>query len=422
MTAPLRIIFGTFGTLGEVQPVFAIAETLRARGHEIVVLAPAVYEQAARALGFDFGAICTAEWHDRFISQKLLWHPNAGYPLLARGIAEMVEPTFEAVRNHHAPGRTVLALSWMFVGGRIARDALQIPTVTLHPSPAVFRSRFDPPVLPPLPFVKDAPRWNDLWFRAIDLLMDQLLAGSVNRLRARLGLPRVSRLLQHWIHSPDGVIGLFPPWFASLQQDWPQQTVLTGFPLYDGGRDVSLSPALSRFLDDGPPPVAFFTGTGIRHAAPFFRTAVEICKASGRRGVLLSSFPENFATPLPPNLHIEPYAPFSQLLPRSAAFVHHGGIGSIAQALAAGTPQIAVPSAFDQADNGARLERLGVGVSLSPGKFNVRRGAEALDRALGEECLRATAAAKARFSAAQPREQSADLIERAFAEPRRSAA
>ena len=138
--------------------------------------------------------------------------------------------------------------------------------------------------------------------------------------------------------------------------------------------------------------------------------------------MLLSSFPENFATPLPTTIHVEPYAPFSQLLPRSAAFVHHGGIGSIAQALAAGTPQIAVPSAFDQADNGARLSRLGVGVSLPPGKFNARRGAEALSRVLGEDCLRAAAAAKASFSAAQPREQSADLVERAFAEPHRSAA
>jgi len=422
MTAPLRIIFGTFGTLGEVQPVFAIAETMRARGHEVVVLAPAIYEQGARALGFEFSAICSAEWHERFISQKLLWDRTAGYPLLARGVAEMVEPTYEAVRAHHAPGRTVLVLSWMFLGGRIACDALQIPAVTMHPSPAVFRDHLDPPVLPPLPLAKNAPRWNGFWFRAVDLLMDRLLAGPVNRLRARLGLPRVSRLLKDWVHSPDRVIGLFPSWFAPIQQDWPQQTVLTGFPLYDGGQDVSLSPALSRFLDDGPPPVAFFTGTGIRHAASFFNTAVQMCEAAGHRGVLLSSFPENFSATLPPSVHVEAYAPFSQLLPRVAAFVHHGGIGSIAQALSAGTPQIAVPSAFDQADNGARVERLGVGISLPPRKFNVRRGVEALRLVLSEDCLRACAATRALLRDVHPREQTADLIERAFAEPRRSAA
>jgi UDP:flavonoid glycosyltransferase YjiC (YdhE family) len=55
---PHRIIIGTFGTFGEVQPAFAVASALRERGHEIVVLAPAVYEKSARAVGFDFAPIC----------------------------------------------------------------------------------------------------------------------------------------------------------------------------------------------------------------------------------------------------------------------------------------------------------------------------------------------------------------------------
>lgn len=414
MTA-LRIIFGTFGTFGEVQPAFAVASALRERGHEIVVLAPAVYEKSARALGFDFAPICSAEWHDAFIGQKLLWHPDFGYPVLARGVAEMVEPMYEAVVAHHRPGRTVLALSWMFLGGRVARDALQIPTVTLHPYPAILRAHAEPPVLPPLPLVKNAPRWNGAWFRAVDLLMDQLLARPVNKLRTRLGLPRVSRLMHEWIHSPDRVIGLFPEWFAPMQHDWPQQTVLTGFPLYDAGDESPLSPALNDFLEKGPPPLIFFRGTGIRHAATFFDAAVEICRTSGRRGVLLSSFGENFKAALPPFIHAEAYAPFSLLLPRAAAFFHHGGIGSTGQALAAGTPQVVIPSAFDQADNAARIARLGAGVVIAPGKFNARTGEAALERVLGEPFTRACAEVKARFAHAQTPQHAADWIERAFA-------
>jgi rhamnosyltransferase subunit B len=44
--------------------------------------------------------------------------------------------------------------------------------------------------------------------------------------------------------------------------------------------------------------------------------------------------------------------------------VHHGGLGSVSLALAAGTPQIAVPLGHDQHDNAARLERLGVGQAI----------------------------------------------------------
>jgi UDP:flavonoid glycosyltransferase YjiC (YdhE family) len=54
------------------------------------------------------------------------------------------------------------------------------------------------------------------------------------------------------------------------------------------------------------------------------------------------------------------YAPFSQLFSRVEAVVHHGGIGTAAQALRAGRPQLAVPYGFDQFDNAERLVRLRV--------------------------------------------------------------
>jgi UDP:flavonoid glycosyltransferase YjiC (YdhE family) len=222
--------------------------------------------------------------------------------------------------------------------------------------------------------------------------------------------------MRDWIHSPDRVIGLFPDWYAPLQADWPKQTALVGFPLYDASKEAPLSDGLLRFLDDGPPPVVFSSGTGMQHAARYFSTAVEICRTSGRRGVLLSSFAENFKATLPPFVRSEPYAPFSQLLPRSAAFFHHGGIGSVALALAAGTPQVAVPAAYDQPDNGARIERLGVGVSIAPRKFNVSRGVAALDRVLSASYARACADVKLRFVNARTLERTADLVERAFAE------
>jgi UDP:flavonoid glycosyltransferase YjiC (YdhE family) len=46
--------------------------------------------------------------------------------------------------------------------------------------------------------------------------------------------------------------------------------------------------------------------------------------------------------------------------------VHHGGIGTTARALDAGVPQVIIPQRFDQPDNAARCERLGVGSVLPP--------------------------------------------------------
>jgi rhamnosyltransferase subunit B len=58
------------------------------------------------------------------------------------------------------------------------------------------------------------------------------------------------------------------------------------------------------------------------------------------------------------------YSPFSQLLPQCAALVHHGGIGSCAQALAAGIPQIIQPCAHDQFENARCVQALGAGEHL----------------------------------------------------------
>ncbi len=58
------------------------------------------------------------------------------------------------------------------------------------------------------------------------------------------------------------------------------------------------------------------------------------------------------------------YLPFSEVLPRAAMLVYHGGIGTLAQTIKAGIPHLVVPNGHDQFDNGWRIERLGLGRSI----------------------------------------------------------
>ena len=69
---------------------------------------------------------------------------------------------------------------------------------------------------------------------------------------------------------------------------------------------------------------------------------------------LLTRYPEQLPPALPASVRHERYVPFSAILPRCAAIVHHGGIGTCAQALAAGIPQLVSPFGFDQPDNAVR--------------------------------------------------------------------
>jgi rhamnosyltransferase subunit B len=58
------------------------------------------------------------------------------------------------------------------------------------------------------------------------------------------------------------------------------------------------------------------------------------------------------------------------LLPRARLLVHHGGIGTLAQALRAGIPQIIRPRMYDQPMNGLRVALNGLGGMLYDDGYN----------------------------------------------------
>ncbi|WP_335645528.1 glycosyltransferase [Methylobacterium durans] len=217
----------------------------------------------------------------------------------------------------------------------------------------------------------------------------------LNAFRAELGLGPVRRLRYWWNLAPHLIL-MFPEWFSPPQADWPEQAVQVGFPIADRFGDTDrLDPDLEAFLDAGAPPLVFTYGSAMRQGRAFFTTAVALCRRLGRRGVLLAPQGGQAPADLPPEILHRPYAPLSALLPRAAALVHHGGIGTVAQALAAGVPQMIVPVAFDHFDEGSRVRRLGLGTVMSQRAFTPSRAARRLARLLASDTA-AQACAEAR--------------------------
>jgi UDP:flavonoid glycosyltransferase YjiC (YdhE family) len=79
------------------------------------------------------------------------------------------------------------------------------------------------------------------------------------------------------------------------------------------------------------------------------------------------------------------YVPYSEIMPKSAATVHQGGIGTTAQALRAGRPMLVVPWAHDQPDNAERLCKLGVGRSVPRARYTADRAARELSALLNND-------------------------------------
>src|SRR5947209_11251198 len=148
------------------------------------------------------------------------------------------------------------------------------------------------------------------------------------------------------------------------------------------------------------------------HARDELAASAEACRLLGRRGLLVTKHPAQLPPTLPPGvIHVD-YAPFSELLPRCAALVHHGGIGTTAQALAAGVPQLIVPFAHDQHDNAARVKRLGCGAELASRRYRPTAVAGKVGFLLSDSRIAASCrSVAARFEGQDALEETCDLIE-----------
>jgi rhamnosyltransferase subunit B len=148
----------------------------------------------------------------------------------------------------------------------------------------------------------------------LDAADDLLIGRELNRVRDSLGLPPVRRIFRWWL-SPELVIGMFPQWYAAPQTDWPPQLRRAGLPRFDGGASATLPADLVDFCRVLAPPSAFTLGTGMRHGAEFFHTAVAACGMLGRRGILLTRHAHQLPTPLPRAVRHVAFAPFQSSCP-----------------------------------------------------------------------------------------------------------
>jgi UDP:flavonoid glycosyltransferase YjiC (YdhE family) len=366
--AAASIIVTAPGSLGDVNPMLAIARALKQSGHEILFLAAERYLPLAQRAGLATRSLVTESQFQRLAGNPQLWHPRHGARLIFREAVEhFLEPHYAWLQEHCVPGETVLVSHILDFAGRIYRDAH--PTtkfVSVLPAPALLRSYHTPPRLSSYFWERWLPPWSRPWlYRAADHWLDRVGGKPINDLRRSLGLPQVHRILHQWWWSPDLVLCLFPEWFSVDPRDVLPTMRLIGFPLADSADCVApevsqqLADVWSKF--DGQPPIVFAPGTAHEHARDFLQVASQVCQRLERPGILISTNATQLPNSLPSNVVSAQYLPFSQILPRAAAIVHHGGVGTTSQALRAGVPQVVLPMAFDQFDNGERVQRLGCG-------------------------------------------------------------
>src|SRR6185369_4873308 len=371
-----RIVISTFGSFGDIHPYIAIALELKARGHAPLFATSEVYREKMDALSIDFHSVRPPmpSLNDPEEIGKVIegvMDPRVGGEKVMAMLLPYLHDIYEDL-DAATEGADLLLTHPLPLLGPIVAQKKRLRWVSSVLAPASFLSVYDPVVPPQWPWLYKAMRVSPWVGRAVMALatikLDKILQ-PVYDVRAELGLPRGEQPILGGQHSPACVLALFSKVLAAPQPDWPEHTIVTGFPFYDR-RDFFGETTIARevleFLDAGEPPIIFTLGSSAFWVARnFYRDSVEAATALGQRALLLIGHARNMpAEKLPPGVAAFEYAPYSEVLPRACAIVHQGGVGTTGQGLRSGKPVLILPHAHDQFDNAARVVRLGCGRTI----------------------------------------------------------
>lgn len=420
------IIIATSGTSGDMLPFLTMGQGLARRGHRVMMVVPRFHETMFRGCGLPCHYLGTREEFQAALDNPDLWDERRGWKVVCKSAVPHLDSLRQLIVQ--LPGNqacTVLSHPLLLPAAALARAARpDLRIVAAYLAPSNLCSSHDMLAAGSLRLpARTSLAWRrTLWQLVHRFVVDPVILPELNVLRARHGLPLITHFFEHLLKVPDASLGLFPPWFGAVQPDWPQPWLTGQFPQADVSGAPSLSPELVRFLEAGSAPIVFTPGSGHRHAERFFSTALATLGRLGRRGLFVTPHRQQLPQTLPANVLWQAHTPFEQLLPCAAAVVHHGGIGTTAAAMHAGLPQLVVPFAFDQFDNGYRAQRLGLADVLLARKLSVRRMQRKLSALLAcPNVARACANAAREMAAVNANAHLLDQLEEALALIRRGA-
>jgi vancomycin aglycone glucosyltransferase len=318
----MRSLLSVVGTRGDVQPVIALALSVRELGHEVRLCVPPNFVEQAQGLGFAATPVG--------IEMRA---PRAGTP--PQPLPDLITDQFDTVGAAANGCDVILGANAHQYAARSIAELRGIPYVNAVYAPTA------------LPAGDNTRVWNQ---RSLE---------RVNANRARLGLSPIEDVLRHVVTDH--------PWLAADATLAPSPSI-PGMVITQTGAwilaDASPLPSdLEAFLEAGQPPV--YLGFGSMPAAEATsRTLIEAARAAGRRAIVSQGWAGLGLIDQAADCIVIGDINHQALFPRVAAVVHHGGAGTTLAAARAGAPQVVVPMFGDQPFWASRVCELGIGTSV----------------------------------------------------------
>ncbi len=340
----MRFLVAAFGDPGHVFPAIALGRALRERDHEVVIETWEERREAVEGAGLGFAA---AEEYRMFPPPD----PDSAEGAHAAEAARALLPLLEEMQPH-AVVSDILTLA-----PSLAAEKAGVPLATLIP-------HIYPVVEPGLPFFAvglQAPRTpvgRAIWRTGQRALNIGLEHGrrDLNRQRARLNLAPVERF--HGGISPDlALVGTFPQ--LEYPRRWPAGVEITGPMTFEIPHPEIELPAGDKPLVLVAPSTAHDSGNHL------VRTALAALADQPVRVVATTNrvVPQS-PIEVPANAALVDWLSYSQLMPAASLVISHGGHGTVARALGAGTPLLICPIIGDMSETAMRVSWAKCGLAL----------------------------------------------------------
>jgi len=340
----LRFLVAAFGDPGHVFPAISLGRALRGRGHEVTVETWEERRQAVEGAGLGFAA---AEEYRMFPPPD----PDSADGDHAAAAARALLPLLGELR----PDAVVSDI--LTLAPSLAAERAGVPLATLIP-------HIYPVVEPGLPFFAiglrppRTPVGRAVWRlgqRALDVGLEQGRR-DLNTQRARLDLPPVEHF--HGGISPDlALVGTFPQ--LEYPRQWPANVAITGPLTFEVPHpEIELPPGEEPLVLVAPSTAHDSDNHLVRTAlAALANEPVRVVATTNR---VVPQVPIE----VPANAVLVDWLSYSQLMPQASLVISHGGHGTVARALSAGTPVLISPIIGDMSETAMRVAWAGCGLSL----------------------------------------------------------
>lgn len=365
------IILVTHWTGGDVYPFIRLGQLLVNEGHQVTILTHCVYEARAVEAGLRFVAVDTEEEYEN----------------LNRDLVMLADP----IGNREA----YLRFHQQYHGKeRLLREVDLIEKICTDESIIIARHRSSISGL--IAAEKHHLRYASMilapnYFSHMEL-HDQMFGDDfckeINQARQALQLPAVSNW-KAWLYSPCKILCGWPIWYAQKDETWPDCAEPIGF-LKDPHMDDEavfepmINDLLSTAAERGRKTVIITGGSSRMVSRDFYRTAIEACELAEVSAIIVTPYQEYIPQNLPDTMIWAKYAPLRHLMKKVDLVIHHGGMGTINEAIDAAVPQIVMPHLTDGPDNADRLERLGIAAKFSPKMWDSARIAARIKEMLSD--------------------------------------